>query len=189
MRPQNAIMIKSLLTAVSLCADCFAVSICSGVTIRRDGNAGKIFKAAAAFAVIQTGLLLAGWLLGSAFLSAVRAISGIIGFLLLLYVGGSMVLEARKGECQPRDLDGWKNIILAGLATSIDAMAVGGAESMRETPESDGMAALAISVFAVTALSVMAGLRFGSRLGNGFGRWAELAGGLVLITLGILMII
>lgn len=181
-------IIEALLTALSLCADCFAVSICSGTGIRPKDSSSGILKAALAFAVIQTGLLVAGWLLGNAFISLVSAVSGPIGCVLLLYVGGSMIHEALKGKCEAHDLGSWKSLIVGGLATSIDALAVGGAESMKGSSAGSGIVALAASVFAVTALSVVAGLRFGSRLGMNFGKWAEIAGGAVLCGLGISML-
>lgn len=182
-------LIEQILVAISLCADCFAVSLCSSVTL---GSIRwkDVLRAAFSFAVIQTGLLWAGWAFGSIFVGFVSKISHIIGFLLLAYVGGSMLIEGIKGEEDVRDLNGWRNVILGGIATSIDALAVGIARSM------DGSAAtfssvvpLLVSVFAVTAISVIAGIWGGRRIGSHFGRWAEITGGLVLIGIGILILI
>lgn len=177
---------EPILIALSLCADCFAVSICSGVTLRSGNATRNTIKVALTFALIQSGLLLAGWMLGNAFLAAVNKISGIIGCILLLYVGGSMIAEALKGECKAHNLDGWKNIVIGGLATSIDALAVGGAESMKSGDKR--IFTLCFSVFVITAISVISGLLFGSRLGKDFGKRAEIAGGIVLIVLGLLML-
>ena len=174
---------ESILIAVSLCADCFAVSLCSGVTLRsvrwRD-----VLGVALAFAVIQAGLLLAGWAFGSLLVGFVERVSHWIGFLLLLYVGGSMLLEGIRGQEEVRDLSNWRNVLLGGVATSIDALAVGAAQSMGDVSW-QGFLPLLLSVFVVTALSVIAGLRSGSAIGTRFGRWAEIAGGLVLIGIGV----
>ena len=180
---------ESILVAVSLCADCFACSLCSGVTLKKS-DARTILGIALVFAVIQAGLLLAGWAFGNIFVGLIRKISHLIGFLLLLYVGGGMLIEgikaARGAEEESRRLDGLKNVIISGVATSIDALAVGVSQSMVETSQSfAAILPLFISVFAVTALSVIAGLAGGKVLSRRFGHWAEIAGGLVLIGIGV----
>ena len=179
-------ILESILIAASLCADCLAVSLCSGVTLRsvrwRD-----VLGVALAFAVIQAGLLLAGWAFGSllaGWFSHFETASGWIGFLLLLYVGGSMLWEGIQGKEEVRDLSNWRNVLLGGLATSIDALAVGAAQSMEDV-SFGAFLPLLVSVFVITALSVVAGLRGGSAIGVRFGRWAEIAGGLVLIAIGV----
>ena len=175
-------ILESVLMAVSLCADCFAVSLCSGVTVR-DSKVRDVLKVALAFGVIQTGLLAAGWALGSLFVGFVEKASHIIGFLLLLYVGGSMLIEGIRNQEEVRDLNGFRNVIVGGIATSIDALAVGVAQCMAGT-DLKGMMPLVISVFAVTVLSVVLGIEGGKTIGRKFGRWAEIVGGLVLIGIG-----
>ena len=77
-----------------------------------------------------------------------------------------------------------KNILVASVATSIDALAVGISLSM--DMESPGSALLkAAAVFLVTVLTVVAGILGGRRIGTRFGRRAEFAGGCVLILLGL----
>lgn len=174
---------ESILIAISLCADCFAVSLCSSVTIR-DVNRRTVLRTALAFAIIQSGLLLAGWLFGNLFVGMIERVSHIIGFLLLLYVGGSMLVEGIRNKQEAKDLNGLKNVILGGVATSIDALAVGVAQSM-SCQTWPGFAPLLISVFIVTAISVIGGIRGGTALGSRFGRWAEIVGGLVLIGIGV----
>ena len=176
-------ILEAILVAASLCADCLAVSLCSGVTLR-NVRWGHILSVALAFAVIQAGLLLAGWAFGSLFVGAVQKISHIIGFILLLYVGVSMLVDGIRGEEEVRNLDGFKNVIVSGIATSIDALAVGVAQSMEDVSWT-GFLPLLIAVFGITALSVVVGLRGGSAIGVRFGRWAEVVGGLVLIGIGI----
>lgn len=181
---------ESVLLAVSLCADCFACTLCSGVTLKQ--TTGKtVGGIALAFAVIQAGLLLAGWAFGNVFVGLIEKISHWVGFLLLLYVGGGMLLEgvrALRGRCAAGSvrLDGFRNVVLSGVATSIDALAVGISQSMVETTRAfSGILPLFVSVFVVTALSVVAGLLGGRFLGRQFGHWAEVLGGLVLIGIGL----
>ena len=175
-------ILESILVAVSLCADCFAVTLCSSVTLK-SLKWTNVLKVALAFAVIQSGLLLAGWAFGSLFASYVIKVSHIIGFLLLLYVGGSMLLEGIRGKEEVRDLGSWKNIILGGIATSIDALAVGVAQSMEDTAWS-AFLPLLVSVFVVTALSAVLGICGGRFVGKHVGRAAEIIGGCVLIGIG-----
>lgn len=141
-------------------------------------------RVAVAFAIIQSGLLLAGWLFGNLFVGLIERISHILGFLLLLYVGGSMFIEGIRNKQEIRDLNGLKNVIIGGVATSIDALAVGVAQSMSGQTW-PGFAPLLVSVFIVTAISVICGIRGGKALGSRFGRWAEIIGGLVLIGIGV----
>jgi putative Mn2+ efflux pump MntP len=176
-------ILESILVAVSLCADCLAVSLCSGVTLR-DMRWKRVLGVALAFAVIQAGLLLAGWAFGGLFAGVVQKVSHVIGFLLLLYVGVSMLVEGIRGGEEVRNLDGLRNVVVGGLATSIDALGIGVAKSMEDVSWS-GFLPLFISVFVVTALSVIVGLRGGSAIGERFGRWAEIIGGVVLIGIGI----
>lgn len=176
-------ILQAILVAVSLCADCFAVSLCSGVTLR-DARWRRVLGVALAFAVIQAGLLAVGWAFGYLFVGLVEKISHIIAFLLLLYVGGSMLVEGVRGREEVRNLDGFRNVVIGGVATSIDALAVGVAQSMEDVSFM-GFLPLLAAVFVVTALSVVAGLKGGSAIGVRFGRWAEIVGGIVLIVIGI----
>ena len=65
-------ILEAFLIAVSLCADCFAVSLCSGTGLAGSGTKGgtkpgaAIARIAIAFAIIQTALMFAGWALGAA---------------------------------------------------------------------------------------------------------------------------
>jgi len=183
-RQRDMGILESILTAVSLCADCFAVALCSSVTLKKIDwkDAGRV---AVAFALIQTALLLIGWLFGNLFAGMVHTVSHIIGCILLLYVGGSMLLEGIRGGSEERNLNGLKNIIIGGIATSIDALAIGVAQSMGEGSGRGAIVPLAVSVAAVTLISVIAGILGGKTIGQKCGRVAEIAGGLVLAGIGI----
>lgn len=176
-------LILALLLALSLCADCFAVSVCSGVTMKDVGRR-KVLAVALVFGIVQAGFLLAGYFFGDLFVGYVERFAHWIGFLLLLYVGGSMILEAVKGTEEARDLNGIRNILVASVATSIDALAVGISLSMDlESVQSALLKAAAVLV--MTIISVVAGILGGRRIGTRFGRGAEIAGGCVLILIGL----
>ena len=95
-----------------------------------------------------------------------------------------MIIEAVKGEMEPRDLNGLKNVIVGGIATSIDAFAVGISLAMSMTPRPE-VVADTVAVFAVTIASVAAGMYGGYCVGRRFGRQAEFVGGAVLIFIGL----
>ena len=169
-------VILALLLALSLCADCFAVSLCSGVTMKSTRRR-QVLMVALVFGIVQAGLLLAGYFFGDLFVGYIEKFAHWIGFLLLLYVGGSMILEAIKGKDEARDLNGIRNIIVASVATSIDALAVGISLSMDLEPVR--------SALMKGAAVFIAGILGGRRIGTRFGRRAEFAGGCVLILLGL----
>ena len=176
-------IVLALLLALSLCADCFAVSLCSGVTMKGTRRR-QVLAVALIFGLVQAGLLLAGYLFGDLFVGYVEKFAHWIGFLLLLYVGGSMILEAVRGKEEARDLNGIKNILVASVATSIDALAVGISLSMDLEPMGSALLKAA-AVLIVTILTVVAGILGGRKIGTRFGRRAEFAGGCVLILLGL----
>ena len=180
-------IIESILIAISLCADCFAVSLCSSVTLKQI-RWKEVLTVAFSFAVIQTGLLLAGWAFGNIFVGIIEKAAHLVGFLLLLYVGGSMLIGGIRGEMETRDLNGLRNVFIGGVATSIDALAVGVSQSMAGQSWK-GFLPLLIAVFAVTALSVIAGIFGGKTIGSKFGLWAEIAGGVVLILIGVSILV
>lgn len=178
-------MIKLLLIALSLCADSFAVSLCSSVTVKKL-SIKSVTTISIIFALIHAGFLLLGWLLGSAFVGLLAALAKAIGFTLLLYVGGSMAIEAirAKGEC--RNLNQVRNIILGAIATSIDAIAVGVSQSMLGISFSNFIQ-LWVCVFIITIISVILGISVGKSLGTSkkLGRLVEFLGGLVLLGIGV----
>ncbi len=176
-------LVDVLLFAISLCADCFAVAICSSISLKKT-NAGSVAGTAFCFAVIQSGFLLLGYFLGDLVVGYVEKVSHIIGFLLLLYIGGSMAIKGIGGHSEHTDLNGWKNVILGGIATSLDAGAAGISLSM-DTESATLIWWQALAVFIITALSVVVGILGGKRLGEKVGRGAQIGGGVVLIGIGV----
>ncbi len=170
---------EQLLLALGLCADCFAVSLCSGVKMKKTPWS-KVVLTAVCFAVIHTGLLTAGWGLGELLTGVVGKAARIVAFLLLLYVGGSMLCEGITDKMEGRRLNTFKDILICGLATSMDAAAVGAAQSIAGV-EVSAFVRLFVILFAVTILTVSLGISGGKSLGRRYGKAAEITGGLVLL--------
>ena len=185
------VIISAILLGISLCADCFAVALCSSVTVTREEVRKKVWTIAAIFAVIQTALFLAGWGIGtfateliSEYVGHFEKVAHVIGFLLLLYVGGAMFLDGVRSKSEHLNLNGFKSIVIGGVATSIDAAVAGLSMSMDEAPWAD-IWPIAVSIFVFTVLSVLVGMLSGSFIGRKLGHSARIVGGLVLIGLGI----
>lgn len=178
--------IQSLLLALSLCADCFAVTLCSGVTLRKL-TFGHVLGISCIFAVIHVSLLIAGLVLGQMLSAFFIKAANIIGFLLLLYVGGSMLVEGIRGKEESRNLNVFRQILLAGLATSMDALAVGFANSVDGDPLGSFLVLIGV-LFVVTIVTVAAGIYSGKAIGARTGLVAEIIGGLVIIGLGVTLL-
>ena len=176
-------ILASLLFALSLCADCFAVSACSSVTLG-DVARRRILGIALVFAFIQSGLLVAGWAFGDSVVGLLGGVAHVVGFLLLAWVGGSMVWSAWKDKVEVRDLNGLRNILVGAVATSIDAFAAGMSLSMDGESAGD-LAVKVAAVFLVTLLTVVAGIKGGQLAGKRYGRAARWVGGFVLLGIGL----
>ena len=182
------VILSAILLGLSLCADCFAVALCSSLTVPREEIRRKVWTIAAVFAVIQTGLFLVGWGVGmgateliSEYVGHFEKVAHIIGFLL---VGGEMFIDGVRSKSEHLNLSGFKSIALGGVATSIDAAAVGLSMAMDTAPWAE-IWPIAVSIFVFTALSVVVGMLSGSFLGRKLDYSARIVGGLVLIGLGI----
>ena len=174
------------LLALSLGADAFAVAISCGMTTpgftRRHA-----FLIGAYFGVFQAGMTLLGAFLGIQFADFTGRMAAVIAFALLTFIGGRMCWgaisvkkKAEESSVMPKISHG--RFVVLAIATSIDAMAAGVGLALLQQVNLI-VAAIVIGVVAFS-LSVLGGLS-GKRLGKQFARRAELAGGLILIALGI----
>lgn len=176
-------LVGIVLFALSLCADSFAVSLCSSLTLRRI-SFGSVARVAIVFALIHTGFFVGGFAFGHLLVGLVEKVARIIGFVLLLYVGVSMIVEGFRIEKEVRELNTFGNLLLGGIATSIDALAVG--VSLCLAAQSvETIVSQAVAIFICTILSVVLGIIGGKKIGEKAGIWATTIGGLVLIAIGV----
>ncbi len=178
-------LIENLLLALSLCADTLSVTVAGSLSLGKV-RPGKVLAVAATFGVMQTAIMFIGWALGYSVVRYIEKISSWVGFILLLYIGGKMIWEAvtKKEEERDVNLSGVKSLLLAGVATSIDASAVGLSMSMASAGWRDIAETLAV-VLVVTFLTALVGTLGGSVIGRKFGRPASIVGGVVLIGIGV----
>ena len=183
--------IEILLTGVGLSMDAFAVSICRGLQMRRRVNWKHLLIIAAFFGGFQAIMPAIGYVLGSQFKDYIVAIDHWIAFALLAFIGGKMVYdvicdirEEKEGcECcvaSEEESLNVRQIALMAVATSIDALAVGITFAFLEVNLLLAIAVIGITTFALCALGVVVGHKFGARFKNK----ASLAGGIVLILIG-----
>lgn len=176
--------LELILLALSLSVDSFVVAMCGSVTLGKI-NLWKVFSVAAVFAVMQTMLLFVGWVFGNSIVNYVTDIAPVIGFVLLLYIGLSMIVPAlKKGDRENVNLSGINNILLAAVATSVDASAVGVSIAMTEMAPKDTIMAL-VSVMTVTFGVSAFGIIGGSSIGRKFGKPSQMVGGVVLVAIGV----
>ena len=110
--------------AIGLAMDSFAVSICKGLTMKNI-TFKKIINIAIYFGIFQAGMPIIGFYLGKNFENFVVQIDHWIAFILLAFIGINMLKEAFSKEKEENNADiGFKTMVILGVATSIDALAV-----------------------------------------------------------------
>lgn len=182
--------IEIFLIAVSLCFDTLTVSLIGGACISGI-DWKKVAGIAFSFAFFQGGLTFAGWLLGASVDSYIARYDHWVAFALLAFIGGRMVKESFSGKesASSVNLLNAGSLILASIATSIDAFAVGISFAMSGDFTIGRIAGAVATIAAVTAAAAVAGLCGGRRIGNLLGPRCNLVGGCVLIAIGIRILI
>nr|WP_325230984.1 manganese efflux pump MntP family protein [uncultured Oscillibacter sp.] len=171
-----------LLIAVGLSMDAFAVSICKGLSVQRLKPRHYLLTGAW-FGGFQALMPSIGFLLGSTFDQYINAFDHWIAFVLLAFIGGNMVKESLSGdeECHD-DSFSLRTMFLLAVATSIDALAVGVTFALLP----DVHILSAVSLIGVTTFLLSAvGLKVGNVFGLRYKARAELAGGVILILMGL----
>ncbi len=170
-------MIEALLLAFALAMDAFAVALTQGAKFRPGWRGGLAI--ALTFGVFQALMPLAGWVIGTVALICIEAVDHWIAFGLLTFLGVRM-LGGHVGEEEASHALTGRALLLAGVATSIDALAAG---ITLPTLEVAPLVAVAL-IGLVTAAMSGAGVALGRVAGDRWGEWAERAGGVILIALG-----
>lgn len=172
-----------LLLAIGVSMDAFAVSVCKGLSM---GKAGFRESAicGAWFGGFQALMPLIGFFLGTLFAEAIEAFDHWIAFGLLAIIGINMLKEACSKEeegCCGCDLS-FRTMLVMAIATSIDALAVGISLAMAGNVN----IWLAILLIGFTTFSFSGlGVKIGNVFGSRFEQKAQIAGGCILILLGL----
>lgn len=191
-----------LFIAIGLSMDAFAVAACAGLTMSKV-TIKKALIVGLYFGVFQAVMPLIGYALATRFANRITALDHWIAFILLCMIGGKMILESFKkdhcagvacspeanvcsnpeDECSvpPEVSLGPEKMLPLALATSIDALAVG--VSFAFLKVRIGMAVLLIGL--TTLILSVAGVKIGHAFGTKLKSKAELAGGIILLLIGL----
>jgi len=175
-------IITIILIALGLATDAFAVSIASGVIIKRL-NITHALRIALSFGLFQAFMPIIGWLAGITLRNFIAGTDHWIAFGLLTFIGCKMIYESTKIEKIEKEFDplNFYVLMLLSIATSIDALAVGLSLSLLKifivTPS--------IIIGGVTFLLCLAGVYIGEKFGHFFEKKIEIFGGIILIGIGI----
>ena len=174
-----------LLLAVGLSMDAFAVSICKGLSMKKASlGAGAI--CGVWFGGFQGIMPLIGFFLGTLFAGAIEAFDHWVAFGLLVIIGINMLKEAFSADCDCENSNGadlsFKTMLVMAVATSIDALAVGISLAMAGNVNIwFAISLIGVITFIMCAIGVKIGNVFGSR----FEKKAQIAGGVILVLLGV----
>lgn len=178
--------VELFLAAAGLSMDAFAVSIGNGTVIK---HRKKAVFAALMFGAFQAGMSLIGYFLGSAFADFITGYAPAIALAVLGIIGGKMIIESiseiraeKSGEEKtlPKE-PGLPAIMIQAVATSIDALVVGVGFAAMSVEIAPAALFIGAVTFVISLVGVFGGVKFGQLLGAK----ASLAGGAVLVCLGV----
>ena len=176
--------LELFLIGVGLSADAFSVSVCKGLNMRKL-NIGHAYIIALFFGGFQAIMPLIGYLLGTSFSKYIEAFDHWIAFVLLAFIGGKMVIEAIRekdgDEEEKTDVLKMGELTVLAVATSIDALAVGITFAFLKVNIFFSILIIGVTTFALSLGGVLLGNRFGAKYKNK----AEIAGGVILIFIGL----
>ncbi|GAB1431996.1 manganese efflux pump MntP family protein [Spirochaetota bacterium] len=176
------------LVGLGLTMDAFAVSVSSGMCIK-DLKTYEAFRASLFFGLFQFGMPIMGWYLGSSFSVYIKELDHFIAFGLLSFIGDKMIYDAIRSksraacddEAETAKIRSINTLLILSVATSIDALAVGLGYACIGAP----ILVPAIIIGMTTFTFCLFGFEFGRRIGSILKEWAEIAGGIVLIVIGL----
>ncbi len=178
-------IIEIILIAIGLAMDAFAVAICKGLALGKLKIRHYIIIGVW-FGGFQALMPTIGYLLGTTFSGYIQKFDHFIAFILLALIGGNMIRESLCGceEEQEADLKLLGMLMLA-VATSIDALAVGVTFAFYSV----NIWFTAFIIGAVTFIISAVGVKIGNIFGTRHKRKAEMAGGAILILLGLKLLV
>ena len=173
-----------LVIAVGLSMDAFAVSVCKGLSVQKVKPKHYLIVAAY-FGGFQALMPLLGYLLGVRFEAMVANVDNWIAFVLLGLIGANMVRESRAGEEKLDDSFTVSTMLLLAVATSIDALAIGVTFAFLGVNIVEAIILIGITTGIISGV----GLKIGNVFGSRYKSKAEMAGGIVLILMGIKILV
>lgn len=178
---------NNILLGIGLAMDAFSVSMANGLNEPKMKKS-KTIGIAGTFAFFQWFMPLVGWICVHTVIVYFKAFEKFIpwiALLLLAYIGGKMLIEGirnKDGEEEENKGTGFKELMIQGVATSIDALSVGFTIAEYNLL----MAFLAAVIIAVVTFAIcLAGLYIGKKFGTKLAGKASILGGVILIGIGL----
>lgn len=174
-----------IILSIGLGMDAFAVSVCKGVSFKKS-NLKKSIIVASYMGIFQAIMPVIGYFLGMSFADKITSIDHWLAFALLFVIGIKMIKEALSTEKEViNDNVDFKEMIILAIATSIDALAVGITFAFLNVNLWFAVSLIGL----ITFLLCFVGTKIGSIFGDKYENKAELAGGLILILLGVKIVL
>ena len=179
-------MLTVFLIGLGLSMDAFSVSVTNGMCLERAGIRDAV-KISFMYAFFQFLMPVIGFFAGNIFKDVINSVDHWIAFCLLLFIGIKMISETfekknEKNECQKIGL---KLLFVQGIATSIDALAVGISFAALKMPVFSSSLMIGLITFVICFL----GVYIGKKVGNLLKGKAEILGGVILIGIGTKILI
>jgi len=182
------LIVNGILLGVGLAMDAFSVSVANGL---KDPNMKKqrMFVIAGVFAFFQLLMPMIGWVCVRTILdtfTVARRFVPWIAFALLAFIGGKMIWEGLHPDGEQDQAVSNGNLLVQGIATSIDALSVG-----LTMAELSWVQALSESLIigAMTLGICLCGLLLGKKVGAHFSEKSSILGGTILILIGLEIVI
>jgi putative Mn2+ efflux pump MntP len=192
-------ILSIILIGIGLSMDAFAVSVTNGILIS-NLKMRQALKIGLYFGAFQALMPIAGWLAGFRFQNYIVSVDHWIAFILLALIGGKMLHEALQPEVEDdssieamcevavsnqgtvcdQPITAGRLLVLA-VATSIDALAVGISFACLGVSIAQSAAIIGL----ITLVICTAGVYIGNRFGSLMKKKAEIAGGVILIAIGL----
>jgi putative Mn2+ efflux pump MntP len=179
--------LELLLISIGLAMDAFAVSVCKGLSMPKL-NYKKAIIIALFFGGFQALMPFIGYHLGLSFSDKIEAIDHWVVFILLGAIGLNMIKEALSHDEEEASCDDTLRLMdltMLAIATSIDALAIGISFAFLNVSILPSIALIGI----VTFVLCLVGVKVGNVFGEKYSSKAELAGGIILMLIGIKVLI
>ena len=178
------LIFNSILLGLGLAMDAFSVSLVNGMNephMRRS----RMLQIAGTFAGFQFAMPMIGWICVKTIADTFQEVQKFIpwiALILLLFIGGKMLIEGIRGKKEEEKEAGTGNLVMQGIATSIDALSVGFTMAELKVPEA---IAQAVIIGVVTLGVCLAGIFIGRKAGDKLSGKATIFGGIILIAIGL----
>ena len=191
MQLDRFLILNSILFGFGLAMDAFSVSLVNGLN-EPDMKAGKMNLVAGTFSFFQFIMPMIGWVCVHTIVELFTSFDRLVPWIalaLLTYIGGEMIIKGMRHSGsleEEKPAIGFGRLLVQGVATSIDALSVG------FTIEHYSLQMALVSsliIGAVTHFVCLCGIAIGKRFGTRFADKASIAGGIILIAIGIEILI